>query len=76
MNQKNQEFSKSKIYEFRRNLYEIENKNNISTPEIKEIENNLLELEQNISKLKKYYDFDDIEYRVCIMNSAFNGNYI
>ena len=30
-------FSKSKIKEIRRNLYEIENKNNLSTPEIKDL---------------------------------------
>ena len=32
------------------------NKNNLSTPEIKEIEKNLLELEKNFFKPKKYYD--------------------
>ena len=51
---------KSKINEIRRNLYEIENKNNLSTPEIKEIEKNLLKLEKNFLKPKKYYD-DDIK---------------
>ena len=51
---------KSKINEIRRNLYEIENKNNLSTLEIKEIEKNLLELEKNFLKPKKYYD-DDIK---------------
>ena len=30
---------------------------------IKEIERNLTELEENLSKTKKYYDYDDIEYR-------------
>ena len=34
---------KSKIKEIRRNLYEIENKKNLSTTKIKEIEKNLLE---------------------------------
>ena len=37
-NESRDRFSKSKIWEIRRNLYEIENKNNLSTPEIKEIE--------------------------------------
>ena len=31
---------------------------------IKEIEENLLELEESLPKLKKYYDFYDIEYKV------------
>ena len=56
-------FSQSKIKEIRRNLYEIKNKNNLSTPEIKEIEKNLLELEKNLFKPKKYYDHVDIKYK-------------
>ena len=27
------------------------------------LERNLIELEENLSKTKKYYDYDDIEYR-------------
>ena len=30
---------------------------------IKDIERNLTELEENLSKTKKYYDYDDIEYK-------------
>ena len=30
---------------------------------IKEIEKNLNELEEGLSKLKKYYDYDDIKYK-------------
>ena len=56
-------FSKSKINEFRRSLYNIKNQKNLSAPEIKETEKNLLELEKSLSSLKKYYDYDDIEYR-------------
>ena len=56
-------FAKPKIREIRKILYEIENKNNLSTQKIKEIEKNLYELEKNLSKLKKYYDYDDIEYK-------------
>ena len=55
-------FFKSKISEIRRNLYEIEN---ISASKIKEIEKNLLKLEKNLYKSKKYYDNDydyDNEY--------------
>ena len=48
--------------EIRRNLYEKGNKNILSIPEIKVIEKNLLELQKNISKLKKYYNYNDIEY--------------
>ena len=46
-----------------RNLYEIENKKNLSKSNIKEIEENLYELEKSLSKLKSYYDYDDIEYK-------------
>ena len=56
-------FSKLKIKEIRKNLYEIENENNPSESKIKEIERNLTELEENLFKTKKYYDYDDIEYR-------------
>ena len=45
----------------RKNLYEIENEKNLSESKIKEIEINLTELEENLSKTKKYYDYDDIE---------------
>ena len=54
-------FFKSKIKEVRKDLYRIENKKNLSTTEM--IEKNLLKLEKSLSKLKKYYDYDDIEYR-------------
>ena len=56
-------FFKSKIKHIRKDIYVIENKKYISTPRIKEIDKNLIELENNISKLKKYYDHDYIEYK-------------
>ena len=56
-------FLKSKIKEIRRNLYEIENKKNLSKSKIKEIEQNLTELEESLFKLNKYCDYDDIEYK-------------
>ena len=49
--------SKPTIKEIEKDLYRTENK------KIKEIEKNLLELEKSLSTLKKYYDYDDIEYR-------------
>ena len=52
-------FSKSKINKIRRNLHEIENEKNLFAPKIQEI---LLELEENLFKPKKYYDYDDTEY--------------
>ena len=52
-------FLKPKIKEIRRNLYEIENKKNLSKSKIKEIEQNLIELEESLFKLNKYYDYDD-----------------
>ena len=36
---------------------------NLSAQKIKEIEKHFLELEKNLSKLKKFYDYDDIEYK-------------
>ena len=56
-------FLKPKIKEIRRNLYEIENKKNLSKSKIKEIEQNLIELEESLFKLSKYYDYDDIKYK-------------
>ena len=32
-------------------------------PKTKETEKNLFELEKKLSKLRKYYDYDDIEYK-------------
>ena len=55
-------FLKPKIKEIRRNLYEIENKKNLSKSKIKEIEQNLIELEKILLKLNKYNDYDDTEY--------------
>ena len=55
--------SKPKIKEIRKDLYRIENKKNLSIPKIKEIEKNISKLEKNLSKLKRYYDYNDIEYR-------------
>ena len=54
-------FSKSKINKSRRSPYNTKNKKNLSTPEIQETEENLLELEKILSSLKKYYDYDDTE---------------
>ena len=54
---------KSKINEIRKNIYELEREKNLFESKIKEIEINLTELEENLSKTKKYYDYDDFEYR-------------
>ena len=62
-NESRHTFSKSKLNETRRNLYEIENEKSLFTPKIKEIERNLLELEENLFKSEKYYDYDDTEYK-------------
>ena len=48
--------SKPKIKEITKDLYRTENKKNLS---IQKIEN----IEKNLSRLKKYHDYDDIEYR-------------
>ena len=91
-NESKYKFSKLKIKEIRKNLYEIENEKTPSESKIKEIEINLTELEENISKTKKYYDYDDIEYKgirnlfdlsvdedyykPIIAKGAFNSSYI
>ena len=62
-NKSRYKFSKSKIKEIRKNLYNIKNPKNLSESKIKEIEKNLFELEESLSKLKKYYDYDDAEYK-------------
>ena len=62
-NESRYKFSKLKMKEIRKNLYEIENEKNPSESKTKEIERNLTEFEENLSKAKKYYDYDHIEYR-------------
>ena len=88
LNKLRHKFSKSKIKEIRKNLYEIESNKNLSTQKIKEIE-------KSLSRLKKYHDYDDAEYigirdvrnlfnqstdkdyyKPIKTKSAFNGNYI
>ena len=67
-------FLKPKIKEIRRNLYETENKKNLSRSKIKEIEQNLIELEESLFKLNKCYYYDDIEYkRIRDVENSFNG---
>ena len=53
---------KPKIRETRRNLYDIENKKNLSKSKIKETEQNLTESEESLFKLSKYDDYNDIEH--------------
>ena len=66
-------FLKPKIKEIRKNLYEIENKKNLSKSKIKEIEQNLIESEESLFKLSKYYDYDDIKYEGIIdVENLFN----
>ena len=62
-NESRYKFSKSKVNEIRRNLYEIKNKKSLSAVRMEEIEKNLLELKENLFKPKKYYDYDDREYK-------------
>ena len=62
-NESRYKFSKLKIKEIRKNLCKTENEKNLSESKMKKIEKNLTELEGNLSKTKKYYDYDDIEYK-------------
>ena len=57
LNESRHKFSKSKINEIRRNLYEIENEKNLFSIKNKSIEINLTELEENLPKRKKYYEY-------------------
>ena len=58
----------------RRSHYNIKNQKNLSTSEIKDTEKNVLELEKILSRLKKYYDYDDTKYRGIIdIENLFNG---
>ena len=54
-------FLKPKIKEIRKNLYEIKSKN-ISESELKQIKKIFFEIDESLSKLKKYYDHDDAKY--------------
>ena len=56
-------FSESKINEIRKSLQEKQNEKKLFPPKIEEIRKNLLELEENFFNPKKYYDYDDIEYK-------------
>ena len=62
-NESRHKFSKSKINGIRRNIYKIKNKKNLFPLRMEEIHKNLDELERNLSKSKKYYDYDDAEYK-------------
>ena len=65
---------------FRKSLYDIKNPKNFSKSKIKEIEESFLEFEKILSKIKKYHDYDDNEYRGIrdvrsLFNQAFNKDY-
>ena len=56
--------SKRKIKKVKKDFSELRYRlKNLFTPEIKETEQSLLELEKSLSQLKKYYDYDDTEYQ-------------
>ena len=56
-------FSKSKINVFRRSLYTIKIRKNLSSPKIKGTKRNLLELEKYLYNFKRCYDYDDNKYQ-------------
>ena len=65
-NKSRHKFSKSKIKEIRKNLYEIESKKNLSTQKLKETE-------KSLSTLKKYHDHNDAKYiRIRDVGNLFN----
>ena len=55
----NMNFSKSRIEKIRKEF----NEKNLFASKLKEIERNLTELEENLFKTKKHYDYDDIKYK-------------
>ena len=56
--------SKRKIKKVKKDFSELRyGLKNLFTPEIKETEQSLLELEKSLSQLKKYYDYNDTEYQ-------------
>ena len=57
-------FSGSKVKQIRKNLYDIKNLRYISRSKIKEIEKDVIELEEILSKLNKYYKYNNIEYKI------------
>ena len=84
-------FSRSKTNKIRRDFYETENKKDLSASRIKEIKEDFLKLEKNMSKSKRYYNYDDYEYKgirsirnlpndqdykPVIIDSAFNNDYV
>ena len=62
-NESRYKFLKSKINDIRRNIHDIKNTKSLSASKTKEIEKNLLELENNLFKPNKYYDYNDTEYK-------------
>ena len=62
-NKQRHKFTKSKIKNIKRNIYEIKNKKNLFMFGIEKIEKSLDKLENFHFKTKKYYDYDDDEYR-------------
>ena len=63
-NNSRHKFFISKINKIRKDIYEIENKKDLSVSRIQKIKENSLKLERNLSKTKKYYDTEyDTEYR-------------
>ena len=60
---KRDRFSKPQINEIRKNLYDIKYPKNLSTQKIKEIKENLFELEKSLSNFKKYRFQDDFEQK-------------
>ena len=54
---------KPEIKEIRKKSLWNKKQKNLSISKTKEIAQNLLELERNLFKPKKYYHYDDIEYK-------------
>ena len=56
-------FLGSKIKQIRKSLYNIKNLRIFSRSKINEIEKDVIELEETLSKLNKYHNYDNNEYK-------------
>ena len=56
-------FLGSKIKQIRKSLYNIKNSRSFSRSKINEIEKDVIELEETLSKLNKYHNYDNNEYK-------------
>ena len=62
-NELRDKLSRLEIKKIRKKIYKIENNENFSILEKEKIEQYFTELEKSLHKVKKYYDYDDPDYK-------------